>query len=280
MRCRLYTADATMQIARDHRSFNEINCTLGIELESFSVMTAIAGSIANALERKMSCEFQISDVRAYLPSGAGLRTTLDRYAPDNAQETELAAAINALGARASFTRDIALAIETSAQTGPADPALVADPARRLASMCFVVRNIYERTCGRAPLEGARRVDQLLRQVSGGEASCLDASGKLRVPGWVERRANGRRHSTATAVIEWSGREMVAPVENASTMGIGVVAGESLPVGGTVVVTFEEGTARYARVIWQDGMRAGLVFNEPLGSSLLATLGRNPAGTRS
>jgi hypothetical protein len=250
---------------------------LKLELERIALLIAVAGSIANAHAYKRTCSMALMDADTYLTPRFKLLDALHLFGKAGALEAAAAPALSALHSKLAFTRDL-LSARTS-PLGTVDPAAVSDAVRRLASLCFIVRNVVDRVVDpteayQAPAQ-RRQVDALLRAVAAGGMPCLDDDGTVSVPGWAERRIDGRARTDASVLVSFDGKLRWTTVTDVSRTGLGLVGLDGVLPGARLTVHTRNRTSHSAQVVWTLGDRAGLDLDRPMSRSTLEVLLRPP-----
>jgi hypothetical protein len=247
---------------------------LKAELERTALLIAIAGSIANAHARGIRCRAPLATVPAYLAARHDLLAAVASFTTNDAIDSAVGPALGALHAKLVFARDIAL-IDVASTVVEIDATSLADAIRRLASLCFIVRNVVDRAVdpsGRMQNgEHRKNIDALLRSVSAGATPCLDRSGAVSVPGWAERRLD-RRHRAAASVLVGTHRDVHwATVQNASATGLCLGDLPGLAVGETVTIHLRDRSMHAGRVVWSIDDQAGIALDVRLSTDALQAL---------
>lgn len=104
---------------------------------------------------------------------------------------------------------------------------------------------------------------LLADAAAGRSPCLEADGSFSLPGWAERRRQRRRSFVQAIEISVGSLRLPATSEDLSAAGMQISAGLLLPVGSRLVIHLHTGRRLEATVLWSDGGKAGLAFQQPL-----------------
>lgn len=250
------------------------------DLDRFALMVVVAGSIGNAQNSDTFRHPKLADVGAYLPSGTSLQANLRDLTSDLQLDQQMAAALAALLCRAAFARDLAAAVAVAdhATTGAAP---LADAVRRLASLCFVARNVVDRSIfdrqGDARSAEQQHIDSLLKAVAAGGTPCLDHNGGISIPGWAERRQIGRQAAALEVSINHATQRYAAILVNASATGIGISGISHIPIGAAIVVHLLNDHRVEGRIIWTKHGHSGIALSQPLDRSILDQISRRSRG---
>lgn len=240
--------------------------TLESELTQLGLMTAVAGSIANALESGAPCRFAADAILSFVPRAEVMRPRVS-VTEHVALDAELQSSLRSFSAIAGVARALTESF-AYASADEADIATIADAWRRASSLFVVVLYLLNRSLDgaglgvRAPLSfGATR---LLKDVCRGASPCLAGDGGLHIPGWAERRKTSRARTDVTVQIVQAGFTSTAVLRNASSNGVGLQVDHDLVPGSDLLIALGDGVEAHGTVIWcHDGL-AGVRLHAPIG----------------
>ena len=121
-------------------------------------------------------------------------------------------------------------------------------------------------------ERADYLEKLLKESRDGGRPCLEADGRIVMPGWASRRQHERRAASLGVVVQSSGRIIKGIVTDVSSGGVGLDHVAGLRSGDGVTLQFESGRRVSGTIAWCMDKRAGVKFlrdltpNDPLLSS--------------
>lgn len=79
---------------------------------------------------------------------------------------------------------------------------------------------------------------------------------------IQNRRSKRSNVFMSATVEWGGPALVVKLRNLSSEGA-LVEGKGLPEVGTVVLFRKNELALPGRVVWHEGVKAGIAFDSEL-----------------
>jgi hypothetical protein len=121
-------------------------------------------------------------------------------------------------------------------------------------------------------ERADYLEKLLKEARDGGRPCLEADGRIVMPGWASRRQHERRAANLGVIIQSGGRVIKGIVTDVSSGGVGLDHVAGLRAGDGVTLQFESGRRVSGSIAWSMDKRAGVKFlrdltpNDPLLSS--------------
>lgn len=101
---------------------------------------------------------------------------------------------------------------------------------------------------------------LLESCQAGEWPCLDEDMAVSIPGWAERRRNGRKTCAIEITIEVEGQSMEATITDVSQFGIGIDGCTGLQTGDSVVIATSPDHSLDGHVVWSGDESAGIRFS--------------------
>lgn len=101
---------------------------------------------------------------------------------------------------------------------------------------------------------------LLEACQTGEWPCLDEDMAVSIPGWAERRRNGRKTCAIAIMIEVDGQAMEATITDMSQFGIGIDGCPGLQTGDSVVIATSGDHSLDGHVVWSGDESAGIRFS--------------------
>jgi hypothetical protein len=169
--------------------------------------------------------------------------------------------------RAQFADDLLQFYDVGTRADEDQAVITRDAIQRLASACFVGRNVVglaaHRLGGLNVDHHDRTIDRLLKGIMAGEAPCLDPTGALIIPGWAERRRHTRAVANDQIELRWRRTRYSTYVINRTAQGLGIVSVEGLRPDMIVEIATMDGNLTGARVVWVEAGKAGL---ELIGST--------------
>ena len=103
---------------------------------------------------------------------------------------------------------------------------------------------------------------MLQNAARGGSPCIDASMRISVPGWADRRRVDRLSCVIDAWLDTAGTKTSAIVCDISAFGAGMKIKTNLPVENKVVVWIGDRSLS-ATIKWVAGERLGVAWAEPL-----------------
>jgi hypothetical protein len=238
-------------------------------------MLGIAGSVANALHRKTPCSTHPDRILDHLPNVMDLIDHVARIAAAKDIVPDLDAALCAFATHLAFTRDLIVSMTGAAAAHSADREIIADSLRRLASLCFVVRNLVGRIVDRMGTAHAanqdRAIDRMLQLVSAGGSPCLDSSGNLCIHGWAERRVGGRSQTGVNVLVDINGRRCPARIVDASRTGLGLSHITDTQINDDIMIQCPDGSTMRGIVVWARDGSAGVQLHQHMDEHTFQTL---------
>ena len=250
------------------------------ELTHVSVMTAAAASIINRIVEHASAGDLISELAIFKPahSRAFLRG-LDGLA-DGPIDLETCANFQEYHARLALAH--ALTEHVVPLLRPCIGDATADWHRSAANTadawqraCAAAVRLHERLTDILPAERGDTIAktqvwvlEALKAAAAGDTPCIDHTGGICLPGWIERRRDPRIAIECAAILIGQGRERDVVIVDVSMRGLGLV-GEAI-AGQPAGITLAGGRALKGRVEWAIRGRFGMALDQPLlpGDSLL------------
>ena len=241
-------------------------------------MLGIAGSVANALHRNTPCSTHPDRILDHLPNVMELIDHVARIAAAKDIVPELDAALCTFATQLAFTRDLIVSTAGVATTHSADREIIADSLRRLASLCFVVRNLLGRIVDRMGTTHMtaqdRAIDRMLQLVSAGGSPCLDSSGNLCIHGWAERRVGGRSQTGVDVLVDVNGRRCPARIVDASRTGVGLSHIADAQTDDDIMIHCPDGSTMRGTVVWVRDHSAGVRLHRHIDEHALQALRSN------
>jgi hypothetical protein len=257
-----------------HRSVDACAADAAVEIAHLGLMTAISGSLTNALATSGTPASLLDQLPAYTPDNVVQIGGLAHALSHPEAEPELGKALRALHTQLTLTLQL-----TSAAIERHEPVLRAlDPTidawRRLAGNCYVVlllEGCLERH-GHCGLRSQHHtLLDLLRAVAAGRHPCVMPDGVVTIPLDAERRS-ARRHRAGHRVglISPAGLRHVE-LANISAQGAMIAAPEDLALDRGIALIGADGRQHAATAVWRDATNAGLRFDQPVDPADLLQL---------
>jgi hypothetical protein len=191
------------------------------------------------------------------------RLSVRGWTRSTAELASISVIIRGVERRAEFADTLVSVSRDNSLGHDQNRALIRDALQRLASHCFIARNVLSRQYAFVrPNENereARSIDAMLSAVASGQSPCISPEGQLSLPGWAERRRTLRSAEHKRAILIWGTQSCLVTIVDRTQFGIGVQGHSGLPLHGTVTVALDGEEAQLARVAWIAGTRAGLTM---------------------
>jgi hypothetical protein len=254
------------------------------DIANAAVLIATLASIANAIEGRAPTVAERAALAVFAPAHTvHFRTAVERLlasdlAIDDCWRLQSYLARLALALRLSsmLARDGASPLGREAASA-GDCEIHADAWRRVCSAAVAVIECLDALLGTdVPAEGPAgpggngRTLALLRAASHGGTPCLDADGRVMVPGWAERRRESRLALNVVASAIVGERTLAAIIRDASPSGLGLTLSSPAKPGEAISVRLADGRALDGIVAWAVGRRAGVRLERRLQPGDLAT----------
>jgi hypothetical protein len=176
----------------------------------------------------------------------------------------------------NLLRSYMMAGGRGAEPSPAAFEELVDAWRTSCSLALSAIQELERVidlCGDGEqFERADYLEKLLKEARDGGRPCLEADGRIIMPGWASRRQHERRAANLGVAIQSRGRVFKGIVTDVSSGGVGLDHVAGLHSGDGVTLQFESGRRVSGTIAWSMDKRAGVKFlrdltpNDPLLSS--------------
>jgi hypothetical protein len=235
-------------------------------LDCFSTLmgnayTATVGSsVANA-QCASDGKFSFADpVSCFLPDTPVSLKSLPAHLASVSKDKELSLKLLSLEAKYNFA--IQLTQKSASTNSQQSREFLAD---RWNEVCVGFLGALETTAtisGELDIEipDTATLRGLLEACNNGEWPCLDEDMAVSIPGWAERRRNGRKTCAIAITIEVDGKSMQATITDMSPFGIGVDGCPGLKTGDGVVIATSRDHTLDGHVVWSVDESAGIRFS--------------------
>ncbi len=243
------------------------------EILRTGLLIAVASGIANALESNAP-KINPYLLEVYSPSDSPyVRTLLDAL-------LIAAVPLNVSRSIQAFTAHLTLAQRMSGafgslapiQTGASsvvDAEVLADAWRRTAIATLEAIGALNAALRSADSSNAlvpsamKATMNLLHHATLGESVCIDAEGRISIPGWAERRSAKRTSLDFEAVAIVGDVLYPVRVRDASTTGLGLLGSLEGKPGTRIQIRLPGSRQFSGRITWNDGQRTGIELEERL-----------------
>lgn len=112
---------------------------------------------------------------------------------------------------------------------------------------------------------AASAETLLAAATLGAWPCVGANGLIEIPGWIERRTEGRHRFRFKCKLVVDGREWPVETVDISRDGTGLAGLPQLRLGTKAVLRMGRLTEITGSIVWSSGHQGGFRFDQPLAS---------------
>jgi hypothetical protein len=250
-----------------NRSPALIAADAAIELAHLGLMTAISGSLANALATMGPRPSLLAQLSAYLPDNARRLDALARELCHLSPEAEFGKAMRALHTQLVLTLKITTIVAEmhEVELRALDPTI--DAWRRLAGNCYIVLLLLDACLERHGTPNSRVQNKcllnLVRAVSAGHHPCIMPDAVVTIPHHAERRIATRQPAGQRIVLVRPQGTLAVELVNVSAQGAMIAVPSTCEVDGDVALIGANGRRHAAVVIWHNENNAGLKFYQPV-----------------
>ncbi len=235
------------------------------ELLQVGAVASIVASAANRKFRIPASASALDEFETFRPAFAGAGVARAEHLAALAEFFTLAQLWQLLTAQLSFAVALTSGVlrsGTARQDLDADE-IVADAWQRVLKAMLSLHTHIAAVMADEGLVCDRDVEGpalgLLQAASLGEWPCFDATGRLSVAGWAERRVAVRRAVTMPIAIELAGRRHPALLRDVSGGGLGAELDVLIPERSNVVIHCGGGRSLTGQVGWAKGRRIGIAL---------------------
>ena len=231
--------------------------TAETELLHVSILTAVTAGIANAIERTRENRKLCSALGVYTPTHSiSFLKSVERLVQsvlsiDDGAKVQTYLARLDLAARLTRNFEVQSATADGFDLPDAEP--MADAWRRAAGAAVQAIGVLAEAIGSSgggrAKEGTARGLGLLRMAAAGNSPCVDAEGRISIPGWAERRRERRRSVNLPARILTEKRVLSVKILDASPTGLGIECAAAIEIDTEISVLFADNRRLAGRVVW-------------------------------
>jgi hypothetical protein len=246
---------------------SKILSSLKAELLNVAVLIAVVTSITNAAADEGAGKDAHPDVSVYEPQhstffDAACERVLTSELECSAElGRDLQAYLSRLNLALKASRALACHATPGSKSVDMAPACAADAWRRVCTALLQLNRTLGVQIGQAVDETVKGggVIGLIERAEAGGSPCLDADGKVEIPGWAERRRDMRMDVNITTASRIAGIPQDVIVVDASAHGLGLKAQAN--AGDDIVVIVAPGQELVGVVTWAGHGRAGVRLAE-------------------
>lgn len=240
------------------------------ELANASALIAAAASLMNAIERGSTGSAAARALSVFVPPpSASVRKGIDALFTENV-DLDVHECLLTYGARLTLAQRLSATFAAAAHDPTANPhidaEILGDAWRRTCAAAADAIDALTRLIGdgTAPAGSNRtHVILLLRQAQDGGMPCIEADGRVTVPGWAERRREERRGLMLDATATIGDATLPIIIRDASESGLGIELDHDALPGDRVVIQLNGGRTLVGDIVWCDGLRAGVRLDRRL-----------------
>jgi hypothetical protein len=240
-------------------------------LDCFSTLmgnayTATVGSSVANVHCTVNGKFSFADpVSCFLPDLPVSLKSLPTRLASMSNDKELSLKLLSLEAKLNFA--IQLTQKSASANSQESREFLAD---RWKEVCAGFLSALESTATLSDDLGIQIPDTttlrgLLEACKNNEWPCLDEHMAVSIPGWAERRRNGRKACAIAVTIEVDGKSMEATITDMSQFGIGLDGCPGLKTGDSVVIATSKDHSLDGHVVWNVGESVGIHFASGIAS---------------
>lgn len=249
------------------------------EVQNASILIAVTTSAVNALGDVFRPR-GLRHLSAYLPPAPVVFPSVAARLVDARFESQTIDILHAFFSQADLAKNLLrshmMAGGRDAELSPGTCEELVEAWRSTCSLALAAILELDRVidlCGDGErIERADYLEKLLKESRDGGRPCLEADGRITMPGWASRRQHERRAASLGVLIQSRGRTSKGIVTDVSTGGVGLDHISGLRSGDGVTLQFESGRRVSGTIAWCMDKRAGIKFlrdltpNDPLLSS--------------
>jgi hypothetical protein len=249
------------------------------EVQNASIMIAVTTSAINALD-SVRHPRQLRHLSGYLPPTPVVFPSVAARLVDVKLEGETIEILHTFFSRVDLAKNMLRSYMMAGGRG-AEPSQgtfeeLTDTWRSCCDLALSAIEELERVidlCADGEqFERADYLEKLLKEARDGGRPCLEADGRIVMPGWASRRQHERRAANLGVIVQSGGRAIKGIVTDVSSGGVGLDHVAGLRSGDGVTLQFESGRRVSGTIAWSMDKRAGVKFlrdltpNDPLLSS--------------
>jgi|GEM_PF-2653699 len=249
------------------------------EVQNASIMVAVTTSAINALDA-VHHPRGLRHLSGYLPPTPVVFPSVAARLVDVKLEPETVDVLHTFFSRVDLAKNLLRSYMMAGGRG-AEPSRdtfeeLVENWRTCCSLALAAIAELERVidhCGDGrQFDRADYLYKLLQEARDGGRPCLEADGRIVMPGWASRRQHERRAANLGVIIQSGGRVIKGIVTDVSSGGVGLDHVSGLRSGDGVTLQFESGRRVSGTIAWSMDKRAGVKFlrdlapNDPLLSS--------------
>ena len=233
------------------------------ELLNTAPLITVATAIANAVEAGHP-RLHRRAIAVYAPVQTPSFQKLVERLLDTETSLDICAAVQNHCARLSLAVRMCRAGDDGVIAVPeVDIEILADAWRRAAGAATDAIEALSALAKALPEDRLLPALSLLQLAKSGETPCIDADGRVTIPGWAERRREKRR-SVHLAAIAQIGRQVVpAMIRDVSPSGIGLQCTYQAAPEERIIVRLPGDRQMAGTVTWSDGQRIGVMLDQRL-----------------
>lgn len=112
---------------------------------------------------------------------------------------------------------------------------------------------------------AASADRLLTAAALGAWPCVTDAGLIEIPGWIERRGDGRHRLRIQCALVVEGRSWTVETTDISRFGTGLAGLPQLALGTKATLRIGRRADIAGSIVWSAGNQGGFRFDQPLAS---------------
>lgn len=241
---------------------------LALEILQVGSLSAVVTSVFNAMERQCFVDLDQRAMRPFIPghSDALMGAAAELLAHDG--DMSLVVAIKSYLAQFNLAVRLtqALMAPTSAAPNTAgdDIELIADAwrrtcARTLDAEAMLAKGLRDTASARRTAE-RERARQLMEAAALGGWPCLDADGRVNVPGWAERRRSVRVAVSQLVTVIAHGVGVAGRLIDVSREGMQIEVASDSKIGDAIAVVLADQRRVRGHVRWARDGRIGVLLD--------------------
>lgn len=233
------------------------------ELLNAAPLVTVATAIANAVEAGHT-RLQRRAIAIYAPVRTASPHKLVERMLDTDADLDVCSTLQNYCARLSFAVRMSRAGDDGIITVPeVDIEILADAWRRAAGAATDAIEALAAIAKASPDSRLLPALSLLQLAESGETPCIEADGRVTIPGWAERRRE-KRVSVQLAATAQIGRQIVpAMIRDVSPSGLGLQCTYQGAPEERITVRLPGDRQMSGTIAWADGQRIGMMLDQRL-----------------
>ncbi len=249
------------------------------EVQNAAIMIAVTTSAINALGSAHTSR-SLRHLSAYLPATPVVFPSVAAGLVDVKVENETIDVLHTFFSRTDLAKNLLRSYMMAGGRGTEPPQETFDELVEIwRTACHLglsaikeLERVIDHSGDGERFERADYLEKLLEEARDGGRPCLEADGRIVMPGWASRRQHERRAANLGVLVHSAGKIIKGIVTDVSSGGVGLDHVTGLRSGDGVTLQFESGRRVSGTIAWSMDRRAGVKFlrdlqpNDPLLSS--------------